>query len=411
MIIKKDSKGRNLKQNEDQLKDGRYRYRYTDKYGNRKSVYAWKLVKTDKTPSGKKDDLCLREKIRQIERDIEDGIRTYDANITVYDLLYRYLDTKPKIANSTKINYIHMIEKNVKPNCLAKMKVSHVKKSDIKRYYSYLYKERKFATGTIQLYQNLIFPAFQLAVDDSLIRLNPCRDCMKEYVRGSLTSTKYPLSRNEQTALLNFVYNDNFFSKYYVLIAFMLSTGCRIGETLGVTWDDIDFTNKCLNIDHQIIYKKKDGRTKHYSSLPKNKTSRVIPLKDDILSILAKYKQETYFISKLNDYEIDGYRDFVFLNNEMKLYTPNTIVRLFHEIRDKYNRSIDDGDVVLPDFTPHTLRHTFCTRMAENGIDVKVLQEIMGHKNISVTMQVYNHVDFERTKSAVDNIPSALGMS
>ena len=64
--------------------------------------------------------------------------------------------------------------------------------------------------------------------------------------------------------------------------------------------------------------------------------------------------------------------------------------------------------VLLPDFTPHTLRHTFCTRMAENGIDVKVLQEIMGHKNLSVTMQVYNHATIERTKKAVENIAPVL---
>lgn len=54
MVQKKDSKNRNLKQNEDQLSDGRYRYRYTDKYGKRSAIYSWKLVSTDKTPIGKK---------------------------------------------------------------------------------------------------------------------------------------------------------------------------------------------------------------------------------------------------------------------------------------------------------------------------------------------------------------------
>ena len=71
MKITKDLKGRNLNPNEDQLKDGRYRYRYTDKSGNRKAVYAWKLVKTDKTPQGKREDLSLREKEKQIEKDFK----------------------------------------------------------------------------------------------------------------------------------------------------------------------------------------------------------------------------------------------------------------------------------------------------------------------------------------------------
>lgn len=59
---------------------------------------------------------------------------------------------------------------------------------------------------------------------------------------------------------------------------------------------------------------------------------------------------------------------------------------------------------------PHTFRHTFCTRMAENGMDIKVLQEIMGHKTIAVTMQVYNHALFERKQSEVARIPSALAV-
>lgn len=83
------------------------------------------------------------------------------------------------------------------------------------------------------------------------------------------------------------------------------------------------------------------------------------------------------------------------------------------DIRNAYNRFVEDGeikDVLLPDFTAHTFRHTFCTRMAENGMDIKVLQEIMGHKTIAVTMQVYNHALFERKQSEVARIPSALAV-
>ena len=67
--------------------------------------------------------------------------------------------------------------------------------------------------------------------------------------------------------------------------------------------------------------------------------------------------------------------------------------------------------VLLPTFTPHTLRHTYCTRMAENGIDVKVLQEIMGHANITITMQVYNHATFERVQKAVEETEDVLRLS
>lgn len=413
MEQKKDTKGRNLKQGEDQLKDGRYRYRYTDRYGKRKAVYSWKLVKTDKTPKGKKDGLCLREIEKNVEKDVDEGILTHQANsLTVYDLIMRYFSIKPQIANSTMQNYISMVNKNIKDSKFGLTKVADVKKSDVKKFYTYLYEERKFATSTLQLYQNIIFPAFQMAVDDDMIRKNPCKDCMKDYVRGGLSSAKYPLTRQEQRVLLDYVKNSNIYSKYYVMIAFMLATGCRIGEVIGLTWNDIDLDQGTLSINHQIIYKKivSEGVTKHYADKPKNRTSRIIPLQKDIIAILSKYKMQTYFISKSNDYVIDGYSNFVFLNKEMKLYTPNTLTRTFHSIRDSYNKSYDEenGDVMLPDFSAHTFRHTFCTRMAENGMDIKVLQEIMGHKTIAVTMQVYNHVLADRTQAEVERVESAL---
>lgn len=411
MNQKKDVKGRNLKQGEDQLKDGRYRYRYTDQYGNRKIVYAWKLVKTDKTPSGKKEDLCLREKERNIEKDVEDQIRTYDAqNMTVYELILKYLDTKSSLANATIENYKHMTEKNIKESLFGKSKLCDIKKSDIKKFYSYLYKEKNFKTGTIQLYQNLLFPAFQLAVDDSIIRLNPCKGCMKDYVRGSMSSTKKPLEIEEQKALLKFVKGDNTYSKYYTMVAFMLSTGCRIGETIGLTWDNIDFKNKCVYINHQVIYKKKDGRNQFYVEPPKNRTNRTIPLQQDILNVLGKYKKETFIVNASFDYKLENLTNFVFMNTWHRIYTPYVIVRAFHGIRDSYNSIRDKEDVELPDFSPHTLRHTACTRFAENGMDVKVLQEIMGHKTIMVTMQVYNHVNSKRAEQEMEKMPSMLEM-
>lgn len=417
-MANKDNKGRNLKPRESQMTDGRYRYRYTNKYGKSCAIYSWKLVPTDKVPQGKRDDISLREKIKLIERDIDDGIHTTSSKMTVNELIKTYLDTKTRISISTKNNYIHMWEKNIKNTFLGTIQICNVKKSDILKYYSYLYNEKLFSVGSIQLYQNLLYPTFQLAVDDSIIRLNPCKNCMKEYVRGSMSSTKYPLSNDEQSALLEFLKHDNIYTAYYSLVSFLLGTGCRIGETLGITWDDINLEEKYINVNHQIIYKKKDGRIQFYSAPPKNKKNRVIPLQDNIVKILKKHRQETFFISKGSGFKIDQYSNFVFINREGKPYTPNTIVRAFHGMRDTYNKIEQEEaylenreELLLPDFSPHTLRHTFCTRMAENGINIKVLQEIMGHSNISVTMQVYNHVDLNRTKKEIEKLDDVLKIS
>lgn len=414
---KKDIKGRVLKEGEDQLKDGRYRYRFTDKYGKRKAIYSWKLVTTDKTPSGKKDDLCLRAKIKQIEKDLNDNINTYKAQSKVNDLINMYLDTKVNLANSTINNYKNMYEVNIKNSLLGNMQICSVKKSDILKFYKHLYIDKKLSVGTIQLYQNLLYPAFQLAVDDSTIRLNPCKNCMKEYVRGSMDSPRIALTKEQQKKLLSFVKNNNIYKRYYTMFATVLCTGLRISEAMGLTWNNIDFKNHYITIDHQILYRKKDGTIKHYASVPKNKKTRHIPMQKDIEKLLQKYKNETYFISVSSNINIDGYTNFVFLNREEGLFTPNTLTRTCHLLRESCNKEEievaqweEREPILIPDFTFHVLRHTFCTRMAEDGMDVKVLQEIMGHSNIAVTMQVYNHVSDDRAINEMNKIQNVIGL-
>ena len=412
---KKDTKGRKLYLNEDQIKDGRYRYRYIDPYGKRQSIYAWKLIPTDKTPKGKREDLSLREKIKAIQKDLDDNIYSYDANSTVDDLIRQYLGTKVKLAVTTMNNYIHMWEKNIKGTWLGIKKINQVKKSDILRFYSYLYKERKFGARTLQLYQNLLYPAFQLAVDDSVIRLNPCNGCMKDFDRAP-KKIKKALSRDEQKILLNFVKNNSYYNYLYPFIYFMLGTGTRMSETLGLTWENIDFKEKTVTIDHQVIYKKNGSNTIRFVAKPKNGESRIIPLQDDVIKVMKKHKEDTYLISKYSDFKIDGLKEFVFLNVENKTLLPNSVTRSLHGIVKLYNKEEElnaDSEgrepIYLPDFTAHELRHTFCTRMAENGIDIKVLQKIMGHKNISVTMDIYNHVNQERIQDAIADLPNVVG--
>ena len=86
-VKRKDNKGRNLRLGESQRKDGRYVYKYTDIYGKPQFKYAWKLVPTDKTPAGKREDLSLREKEKQIKKDLADGINTIGGKMTVLPAL------------------------------------------------------------------------------------------------------------------------------------------------------------------------------------------------------------------------------------------------------------------------------------------------------------------------------------
>ena len=83
---RRDNRNRILRSGESQRKDGRYAYKYTDTFGKVQFVYAWKLVPTDKTPAGKRDDISLREKEKEIQKDLDDGIDTIGKKMTACEL-------------------------------------------------------------------------------------------------------------------------------------------------------------------------------------------------------------------------------------------------------------------------------------------------------------------------------------
>ncbi len=109
MVRRKDSRGRVLNDGETQGKDGRYRYQYTNMLGERKAIYSWKLLPSDKTPSGKRKDLSLREKEKQIAEDLSSGIVPCGGNMTVLELVEKYISQKTGVRHNTQANYNFVI--------------------------------------------------------------------------------------------------------------------------------------------------------------------------------------------------------------------------------------------------------------------------------------------------------------
>lgn len=131
-----DNRGRILKDGESQRPDGTYRYRYTDALGKRRDVYSNRLVATDKVPKGSKPDLSLREKEKQINRDLDDGIKAQVENSETLNELFRlYMSTKTKLKASTRTNYIYMYEKYIQ-DVLGPKKVKDIKYSTVYSFYS-----------------------------------------------------------------------------------------------------------------------------------------------------------------------------------------------------------------------------------------------------------------------------------
>lgn len=395
MQRRKDDKGRVLEKGESQRKDGIYMFRYNDLQGKRQSIYNSDLSK-------------LRTEKKRILRDLEDGINVSGSNIVLNQQFDRYISMKTNLANSTKMNYLGLWECNVRDTVFGNKKICQIKKSDILAFYTSLI-ERGLKYSTLKTFNGMLAPCFELAVDDDVIRKNPCKGCLNQFFQNDARKRE-ALTEEQEKTLLEFVYHSNVYSVYYPMLVFMLGSAVRCGEMIGLTWSDVDFKNNTLLISHQLLYKKKDGKYQFYADTPKTGAGvREIPLTGSVRKALLQQKEEQLRNGWRSERTIDGYADFCFTTKNKNPLMPSAVNNVLLNIVHAYNKQEmvqakkeKREPVIMPDISAHILRHTGCTRMAESGMDLKVLQYIMGHSRIAVTMEVYNHTSTERNKKELE---------
>lgn len=398
-----DNKGRVLRNGESQnKKDGRYCYRWTEPVtGKRGTVYALSLVE-------------LREKEAQIQKDVQDGINTNSANMTLNQLFGIYMDSKSNIRESTRITYNIHWNANIKTSLLSDMKISQIKQYHIKKWIGEL-KNKGAKASSIKRYETLLSTVLQFAVKNDLIRKNPCVDCGREIKNEP--ANKRALTIKEQSVLINFVKNDSAYCVYYPIILFLLSTGLRISEAIGLTSDRIDNKNNVVHIDRQLVYRTIDGNYSYRFTPTKSSSGeRDIPLTENARKALIKQKELDFITGRrAREQKIDGEKGLVFITrNGTPINTRNfgkvldRLVKTYNKRETDKARKEEREPELLPHISPHILRHTFCTRCAESGMDIKVLQTIMGHSDISVTMNIYNHVDAMRIQNEMKKLENIM---
>jgi len=393
MVRRKDSKGRVLNDGETQGKDGRYRYQYTDVLGNRKAVYSWKLLPADKTPSGKRKDLSLREKEKQIEADLNSGLVPYGGNMTVLELVEKYISQKTGVRRGTQLNYTFVVN-IIKKEEFGVRRIDKVKLSDAKAWLIKLQDDGR-GYSSIHTVRSIVRPAFQMAVDDDLLNKNPF-DFQLSTVICNDSEGREALTELQERQLLEFIKNDSRFCKYYEEIYILLHTGLRISEFAGLTLSDVDLKNRKINIDHQL--QRRNGEyiledTKTESGI------RQVPMTKDVYECFKAIVEKR----KALDVEpmIGGRTGFLCLDKNGMPKVAMHWEKYFKRICEKYNST---HKIQMPKVTPHVCRHTFCSNMAKSGMNPKTLQYIMGHSNISVTLNTYAHVQYEDAKKEMDSI-------
>lgn len=404
---RKDLRGRSLRKGEVQRQsDKRYMYTYRDPLGRRKYIYAMDLAE-------------LREKEAKLMKDQLDGLDLYVAGkASLNDTFDRYMSAKYNLRESTRSAYEYTYDHYVR-DTFGRKRIAEIKYSDVLQFYYYLLNQKEISLGTLDSIHCLLHPTFQLAVRDEIIRKNPTDGVMKEISResGKNRGVRHALTVQQQRAFMEYIANHPIYFHWWPMFTILLGTGCRIGEALGLRWQDLDFENRAISINHSLVYYQTRDSKKCMLrvSLPKTEAGiRTIPMLDivkDAFEMLHEQQEENGF----NETEIDGMTGFIFCNRFGGVPNPQTVNHTIKRILNQYNadevvraKKERREPIILPDFSCHHLRHTFCTRLCEHETNLKVIQAIMGHKNIETTMDIYAEATEEKKQESFENLAANL---
>ena len=392
---RRDSKNRVLRSGESQQKDGRYRYTYYIR-GKQHCFYSWKLEDTDRLPQGKQPCESLRSQIKELNKSLEQGIAFRGNGITVLGLVEKYLaiqNANDKLKTSTKAGYRTSL-KHIKEDAISTIRIDKVKKSDAKRWILSL-QEKGFGYSTISSIHGVIKPAFQMAVDDDLLLKNPFSFVLTDLIADN-SKKRDALSAEDQQAFLDFIKDDQYYSRYYDPIMILFETGLRIGEFCALTDSKIDMENRRIKVDVQL-HKDKKG---YYLESPKTKAGyRTVPMTDKtyesfkhLLEVRTKRQQEQ---------SAGGQKGYLCFDGKNMPRYGGQWAKVFESIWERYIKEHRTATVKV---TPHVCRHTFATNMVKKGMNPAILKQILGHDDISTTFAIYTHLKDDDCRDELERL-------
>lgn len=316
-----------------------------------------------------------REKANQykIEKEVANrtGTGFIDRNVTFAEWAYQWLETykKPDIDENTYLyTYKCTIYKHLIPY-FGSIQLNDIKPVDIKSFYLTKNHMSESRLSKMQICLNGIF---ETAIDNDLCCKNPAK-------KIKFTSLQRKKERKVYTDDEISVVKKFFYSRLPEVVL-LLETGLRRGELLGLKWKDIDIEQKTLSVNCSIAEKYGGGIT---INPPKWNSYRTIPLSDTAIQLLKSLKTEK-----------EGY---LFPNYNNAPQSSNTWSQ-------KLNRYMKELPPSIPILTAHEIRHTYGTYLRRHGVDIYTIQKLLGHKNISVTSEIYVHNEMETLRTALKDI-------
>lgn len=367
-------------------KTKRYEYHYKDYTGKERVISSYRLEKTDQLPKGKKSSKSLREKEAELNTQLENGINTDGAKLTLLEVVDRYLKylyNRKKLAHNTKVGY-NVTVNTLKQYRLGYMEVGKIRPEHCEEWLDDMKKKHK--GSSIQTQISLIKRAFEYALDYDYIAKNPFRNITTD---KSDSKKMEAISVSDMKRFLEFCSKDSHSMHCYDMIYVLFWTGLRASELCGLTLDNIDMNNRMITVNKQLQC------INHTHVVMPTKTSngvRIIPMTDGVYESFQRIIKNRYIKGDIEpvcyDEQGNAYDEFVFLaTRSRKTIVRSHVEEYLQNCIKRFNNANPENPIRK--FEPHLCRHTFATNF--QYLPPKTLQYILGHGNIATTMN--NYVD------------------
>lgn len=398
-IMPKDLKGRELPKGIYQRKDGRYEARALIN-GIKIQLYNFNLKE-------------LKVEFEKRKEEAKQGVDKKLSNITLDEWFEEWF-TRYKIPKIKETSITPMKTK-YRANfgrLIGNMKVAEIRNMDIQDVINTMQREGK-ATSSMRDALGRVRECLESAKNNRIISENPCFDITVPW--ENVTKERHFLSQEEQNRFLQQVENNWYKEMFYI----MFLTGMRIGEVGGLKWEDVDFKNKCININRSLSCQYESGVKTVRLTAPKTHNSyRKIPFMGEAEEMFLSQKKKQDKIKKElgKRYRSDGeFSDLVFVTS---MGSPVFRHHAEKEVK-KVVKAINEQEAFdsvreqrephyFEDLYPHAIRHTFCSRCFQLNMNPKVVQKLMGHQHYSTTIDIYTHVMQDDIDSEVCKLESAI---
>ncbi len=367
----KNLSGKELPKGIRQRKDGRYEGRFTYQ-GESYTLY----------------NRNLRELVSEMQDkryEVTHGIYAKKSKITVDSWFNIWLDDykRQNVKFGTYKVYRAVYDDYIRSN-LGRKKLQDIRGEHIQRLFNEM--ARKYSRSTINLAKVVLNSMFEQACKNGIVMKNPVKNAIMP--RKKKCREIRVLTVEEQKLFLQYAQGSIYFPLYVVA----LGTGMRNGELRALQWKDVDFAAKIIRVQGTLKYVGKDGTTKYRIDSPKTQASRrEIPMLDEVYRTLECHKKEQMkrkmLLGELWEPQ-EGFDSLVFTGATGRCIAESALCQDMKKIEAK----IREAGYDFANISPHALRHTFATRGMEKGIPPKVMQELLGHTSITMTLDIYSHV-------------------